>query len=227
MRLDNISGRAFDVADDLEIEGIRADFSHARSQGLVYRAGKRAFDILVSLLLLPFVVLAAAVLWLINRRYNPGPLFYVQPRMGRDCKAFAAIKFRTMLPAARITRGADDPVETHRITRLGGLLRKTRIDELPQVFNVLRGEMSLIGPRPDYFHHARKYMRQVPGYRARHRVRPGISGLAQTELGYANGIEATRAKVRADIYYIENASFRLDTFILYRTVITVLGCRGS
>lgn len=227
MRLENIASKSFDLAKDADLEGIRADFSAPASHGIVYRVWKRVFDVGVSLILLPFVGLTALILLICNTFFNRGPVFFVQPRMGRDCRAFAAIKFRTMLPSERITRGHDDPIETHRITVLGKFLRKTRIDELPQVINVLRGEMSLIGPRPDYFHHARKYMRQVPGYRARHRVRPGISGLAQTELGYANGIQATCAKVRADIYYIENANFRLDCYVLYRTLVTVLTCRGS
>lgn len=227
MRFENISGKAFDLADDKGLEPVQTEHLRIGAGNRAYLRGKRAFDILLSLVLLPLALLAALVLFLGNRFFNPGPVFYVQPRMGRNCKAFAVIKFRTMLPAERITRSADDPVEKHRITRVGGFLRKTRIDELPQIINVLRGEMSLIGPRPDYFHHARKYMRQVPGYRTRHRIRPGISGLAQIELGYANGIEATRAKVRADIYYIENASIRLDWYIFYRTLVTVLGCRGS
>ena len=227
MKFENISGEAFDLAKGRDLECVSADFSPAMSQRRLYTVGKRVFDVSVSLVLLPFVGLIGLVLLVINLFFNRGPVFFVQPRMGQDCRAFAAIKFRTMLPAPRITRGHDDPIETHRITALGGFLRKTRLDELPQVINVLRGEMSLIGPRPDYFHHARKYMRDVPGYRARHRVRPGISGLAQTELGYANGVEATRAKVRADIYYIENASFGLDCYVLYRTVVTVLTCRGS
>ncbi len=227
MRLENIPSKSFDLADDRELEGIRTDFSTPVAHSTLYRVWKRSFDVFVSVLLLPLVAVVALLLLMFNAVCNRGPVFFVQPRMGRDCKAFAAIKFRTMLPAPRITRGHDDPIETHRITMLGGFLRKSRIDELPQVINVLRGEMSLIGPRPDYFHHARKYMRQVPGYRARHQIRPGISGLAQTELGYANGVEATRAKVRADIYYIENASFGLDGYILYRTLITVFGFRGS
>lgn len=227
MKFENIPNRSYDLASDCQLGDIHANFGAPVAKSRIYCVWKRSFDIMVSVLLLPFVGVIALLLLLCNVFLNRGPLFFVQPRMGRDCRAFAAIKFRTMLPTPRITRGHDDPIETHRITTLGGFLRKTRIDELPQVINVLRGEMSLIGPRPDYFHHARKYMRKVPGYRARHQIRPGISGLAQTELGYANGIEATRAKVRADIYYIENASFGLDCYVLYRTLITVLGCRGS
>ncbi len=146
--------------------------------------------------------------------------------MGRDCSAFGAIKFRTMVPAARITRQADDPLERHRITPLGQILRKTRIDELPQIINVLRGEMSLIGPRPDYFHHARRYMRSVPGYRRRHSVRPGISGLAQTDLGYVDSTEGTRLKVKLDLHYVDNLGPKMDAYVFWRTLVTVFGRKG-
>ena len=194
---------------------------------IIFQTFKRSFDIAFSILLLPMLCLTALCLVVLNPFFNRGPLLYIQPRMGRDCRAFPAIKFRSMLPAANIARGANDPLETHRITTLGRFLRKSRLDELPQVLNVLRGDMSLIGPRPDYFHHARYYLRVIPGYRARHRVRPGISGLAQTQLGYAAGLDATAAKVRADLYYIENAGFRLETWIFWRTVLTVLGRHGA
>ena len=194
---------------------------------IIFQTFKRSFDIAFSILLLPMLCLTALCLVVLNPFFNRGPLLYIQPRMGRDCRAFPAMKFRSMLPAANIARGANDPLETHRITTLGQFLRKSRLDELPQVLNVLRGDMSLIGPRPDYFHHARSYLRVIPGYRARHRVRPGISGLAQTQLGYAAGLDATAAKVRADLYYIENAGFRLETWIFWRTVLTVLGRHGA
>lgn len=188
---------------------------------------KGAFDVLVGVVLLVATIIVALFLLVLNPFFNPGPLFFVQARMGRDCRAFPAFKFRTMKPAERIYRRADDPLEMDRITGLGSFLRKTRLDELPQAINVLRGEMSVIGPRPDYFHHARRYIQRVPGYRERHRMRPGITGLAQTELGYANGVDATRAKVRADLHYVENASVGLDLYIAFRTAVTMLTRAGS
>lgn len=132
-----------------------------------------------------------------------------------------------MVPAPRITRKADEPLESHRITKLGRLMRKSRLDELPQIWNVLRGEMSLIGPRPDYYHHARKYLRSIPGYRARCAVRPGISGLAQTDQGYTHSIEETRAKVALDLFYIQKISLRMDAYVFLRTIQTVLFRKGS
>jgi lipopolysaccharide/colanic/teichoic acid biosynthesis glycosyltransferase len=147
--------------------------------------------------------------------------------MGRHCEKFTAIKFRSMLPVDNITRKSTDPLEAHRITPLGRMLRKTRIDELPQVINVLRGEMSLIGPRPDFYDHAVEYLAAIPQYRGRHAVRPGISGLAQVTLGYAEGIVATRAKAKADLIYVREAGFALDTKIAWLTLFTVFTGRGA
>jgi lipopolysaccharide/colanic/teichoic acid biosynthesis glycosyltransferase len=188
---------------------------------------KRGFDVVVSLLLLPVVAASALLLLLLNPIFNPGPLFFRQPRMGLHCQPFEAIKFRSMLPAGAGARGADDPLEVHRITPLGELIRRMRLDELPQVLNVLKGDMSLIGPRPDFLDHAEVYLETVPGYRKRHMVRPGISGLAQTEVGYVQGIFGTRRKVSADLYYIFNAGWRLEAFIFWRTLVIVFTGRGS
>lgn len=188
---------------------------------------KRVFDVLFAICLLPVLLATIVVLLVANRFKNPGPMFFVQQRMGQDCKPFNAIKLRTMLCADVIDRSANCPLEEYRITPLGKFLRKTRFDELPQILNVLRGDMSLVGPRPDYFEHACYFVEHVPGYRERHSVRPGISGLAQTEVGYAAGVEATQRKVSADLYYIRNRSFRLEAWIFWRTIAVVFGRVGA
>lgn len=186
---------------------------------------KRGFDILLSLALLPVLIGIALTLLVLNPFFNKGSLLYVQPRMGRNCRAFTAYKFRTMTDGA--VRGADEPLERNRITRLGGFLRRSRLDEVPQILNVLKGDMSLIGPRPDYYDHAVAYLDVIQGYRERHLVRPGISGLAQTEIGYVEGIEATRRKVQADLYYITHAGFALEAWVFWRTLLTVFGRVGA
>jgi len=165
-------------------------------------ACKRLFDVCASLVLLVILIPLGGVILLLNPFLNRGKLFFVQKRMGRDCRPFLALKFRSMSEVAEIARGCDDPIEQHRITRLGRFLRKTRLDELPQILNVLKGEMSLIGPRPDYYEHACAFRAAIPGYNERHMIRPGISGLAQVDLGYIEGTDATRAKVAKDLYYM-------------------------
>lgn len=187
---------------------------------------KRAFDILLSLYLLPVLIILGVGLLLLNPFFNRGSLLFVQPRMGRDCRAFRAYKFRTMV-ASDVKRGPNDPLERDRITRLGGFLRRTRLDELPQILNVLKGDMSLIGPRPDYYDHAVAFLDTIQGYRERHMVRPGISGLAQTEIGYVEGTEATKRKVQADLFYITNTGFALEAWIFWRTLLTVFGRAGA
>ena len=126
-----------------------------------------------------------------------------------------------------ISRGPDDPPELDRITTLGRFLRKSRLGEIPQIINVLLGEMSLIGPRPDYYEHAKSYLKVIPGYHMRHSIRPGISGLAQTKLGYIEGTEATKAKVQADLEYIQSAGFKIDLQVFASTITTVVGRAGS
>ena len=194
----------------------------------LFWAFKRAFDIVVSLILLAVVAPLSLALLLLNPFFNRGGLFFIQERMGRDCEPFKAIKFRTMTSAkAQTTRGADDPLETDRITPLGQIMRKSRIDELPQVLNVLAGQMSLIGPRPDAFEHASDYLKAIPGYRDRHQVRPGISGLAQVTLGYAAGYAQTRAKANVDLIYIREAGFLMEIKVFWLTLVTVFLRRGA
>ena len=188
---------------------------------------KRAFDCILAIFLLVPLAMSAVILVLLNPFMNTGPLVFRQQRMGHQCQPFTALKFRSMLPATQAARGAFDALETDRITWLGHLIRRSRIDELPQVLNVLRGEMSLIGPRPDSYDHACVYVREIPGYAERHRVMPGISGFAQTEVGYVDGLDGVKRKVAADTYYIANATFRFDLWIVWRTLCVVLGRRGA
>jgi lipopolysaccharide/colanic/teichoic acid biosynthesis glycosyltransferase len=177
-------------------------------------------------LLAPVMIVTSLALLFLNPAKNRGPLFYVQTRMGKDCKPFRAIKFRSMTCAPVIERGANDPLETHRITKLGDFLRRSRLDETPQIINVLKGDMSLVGPRPDYIVHAQEYVETIAGYKDRHAVRPGISGYAQTEVGYVESMDGTRDKVAADLFYIKNRSLRLEAWIVWRTIQTVV-CRGG
>lgn len=201
--------------------------SKASSLGTVFFLSvKRLGDFLAALLLLPITIVAALVLLALNPFFNKGPLLYRQTRMGKNCEPFTAYKFRSMTEAAPVKRGAFDDLEEHRITKLGRLMRKSRVDELPQILNIIRGDMSLVGPRPDFIDHARVYLTRIPGYRERHDVRPGVTGLAQTEVGYVSDEAGFRRKVAADLMYIRKMGFVYDLKVMIRTVQIVLGRRG-
>lgn len=188
---------------------------------------KHIFDILISVVLLPLFFIVTILLFFLNIFFNKGPVFFIQKRMGKDCKPFYAIKFRSMVNTPEINRRHFDPVETDRITKLGRMLRKLRIDELPQILNVIKGDMSLIGPRPDYYEHALSFIENIPHYRLRHAIKPGISGLSQIRLGYAEGLIETKKKSKIDIFYIENANFYLETKIFYGTLYTIFRGLGE
>lgn len=183
-------------------------------------------DVVGAVVLLPLVVALGLILLILNPVFNPGPLLYRQRRMGQGRIPFLAIKFRTMTCDGR-ERGATDPVEVDRITPLGGILRRMGLDELPQVINVLRREMSLIGPRPDCVHHAEEFLSEIPEYSRRFAIRPGMSGLSQIKLGYAVGHDATRAKALTDIAYMDQIGLRMDLWIVWRTLVTVAMGRGD
>jgi lipopolysaccharide/colanic/teichoic acid biosynthesis glycosyltransferase len=181
---------------------------------------KRVFDVAGALCLLAFTAPLILLAALLIRLTSPGPAFYTQTRVGRNGREFPLLKLRTMFAGAEARTGpvlatAGDP----RITAIGRLLRAMRLDELPQLFNVLLGQMSLIGPRPERPHFVDIYRRRLPGYDLRLAVRPGITGLAQTFCGYST---APALKLRFDLRYIENYSFALDARIVLRTIVTVL-----
>ncbi|MBJ3775594.1 sugar transferase [Acuticoccus mangrovi] len=182
---------------------------------------KRGVDVALALALLPALGLTVMLVSVGNRFGNSGPLVFRQTRMGRYGAPFVILKFRTMLPAPAV-RGCGERLEVHRITPFGRFLRRTHLDETPQILNVLKGDMSFVGPRPDVFEHAVHYCETVPLYRFRHAVRPGITGLAQVTAGYVECVEGTRRKAERDADYILAASLALDGRILLRTMGLVL-----
>lgn len=192
------------------------------------RTVKRTFDIIVSTLVLivtfPFLILIGLTV----RLDSPGPAIYRQKRVGRNEKPFIIYKFRTMVNDAERQSGPtwaqkDDP----RVTRVGYWLRKLRLDELPQFFNVLKGDMSLVGPRPERAYFVEQFKNQIPLYTRRLRVRPGITGWAQVKWKYDSSLDDVREKTKFDLFYIENISLRMDAKILINTFITILKGKGQ
>ncbi len=174
----------------------------------------------VFLVLLPF--LAAATL------LDDGwPIFYSQPRLGKGGVPFSMIKLRTMVKNAEANGQAQLAVKNDpRVTRVGNFLRMTRLDELPQFWNVLRGEMSIVGPRAEREELVSKFQKQIPFYRARLLAKPGLTGWAQVNYGYAETVEDMEVKLEYDLYYIKHRSLLIDIVIMLRTVGTVLGRKG-
>jgi len=197
------------------------------STGSFFSVFKRAVDVIISLIglailaiLFPFVALAIYV-------DSPGPIFYIQERVGKGGRTFRAFKFRSMILGAEesgkaIWAGERDA----RVTRVGRFLRATHIDELPQFINIFRGEMSVVGPRPERPEFVAELEKRIPFYRLRHAVRPGMAGWALVQYGYGSSVEDALVKLQYDLYYIKHQSIYLDFLILLKTIGGMLSFRG-
>lgn len=189
------------------------------------RVLKRSFDIAFSLLVLLGSLPLTVIICFVIKILSPGPVIYSQERVGRGNRSFQLYKFRTMVNDAEKGSGPvmsqlNDP----RVTGVGRILRRFRLDEIPQFFNVLKGNMSLVGPRPERPWFVRKFKMETPEYNERHKVKPGITGLAQIRAHYETGAET---KLMYDLSYIFNYSFSLDLLIILETVRVILTRRGS
>ena len=199
-----------------------------RSQTLAYRIAKRLMDICIAaigLLLSSPIVLVAMFFIMIDSR---GPVLYKQKRVGRGGYVFELFKLRSMVVDAEkdgVAQWADS--NDSRVTRVGRLLRQTRLDEVPQLYNVLRGEMSLIGPRPERPEFVQELEQEIPFYRTRLTVKPGLTGWAQVNYDYGRSAVDALEKLRYDLYYIKHQSIHLDMVILLKTIGTVLMLRGT
>jgi lipopolysaccharide/colanic/teichoic acid biosynthesis glycosyltransferase len=192
----------------------------------VQRQLKRSADIILALLLLlgtlPLMLIACLLIWLEDR----GPVFYVQERSGLMGLSFRLYKLRTMRQADPDAPATWTARRDARITRVGALLRRVRLDELPQLINVLRGDMSLIGPRPERPELEHELEERIPHYRKRHWMPPGLSGWAQVCAPYAASVQEAELKLSYDLYYLRHWGTALDLLILVKTLKTVLKARG-
>jgi sugar transferase (PEP-CTERM system associated) len=183
----------------------------------------RAVALIGAILSLPIALLTAILIKLESR----GPVLYKQERVGRNGKVFTVMKFRSM----RVDAEKDGPVwassRDDRVTRVGRVIRKIRVDEVPQFWNILKGEMNFVGPRPERPHFVRQLAEEIPYYEQRHLIAPGLTGWAQIKYPYGSSIEDARQKLQYDLYYIKNQSLILDATILFETIKTILFGRGA
>ena len=203
-------------------------FPFSRSnQNTLYLFFHRTFDIifsimglLIGLILLPLIVLG-------NALANRGPLFYMQERVGQNGKSFRIIKLRSMIVNAETAGAKWAEKNDSRITKFGMFLRRARIDEIPQFVNVLKGEMSIIGPRPERSFFVNELSRVIPFYETRHIIKPGLTGWAQVNTRYGSSVDDSLTKLQYDLYYIKHRSVFLDINIVVKTLSTVLYYRGQ
>jgi exopolysaccharide biosynthesis polyprenyl glycosylphosphotransferase len=188
----------------------------------IKRLSDVAFSVFGLTLATPLLLAASAAIWLEDR----GPIFFRQTRIGRHRAPFSLVKLRTMRQAPQPNGALYTAPNDARITRVGRFLRASRIDEIPQLMNVLRGEMSLIGPRAEWDRLVSDYERQIPSYHFRHLVRPGITGWAQVNYPYGANLDDTLRKLEYDLYYIRHFSFTLDASIILKTIHVMLFGRG-
>lgn len=232
--------RVFDMLSFFEKETARVNidllypswiiFSGGFHMGVFAQYGKRALDITVSLLMLLAlfpIILLVCVASIIESRFRD-PVFFTQVRVGQNGKPFDVYKFRSMRTDAEadgVARWAEK--NDARITALGRFLRKARLDELPQLVNVLKGDMSLVGPRPERPEFVTELTKEIPFYHERHRMKPGVTGWAQLRYQYGSTTEDAKRKLEYDLYYVKNAGFFLDLNILLQTVEVVLLGKGA
>ncbi|OBQ55610.1 sugar transferase [Tamlana sp. s12] len=193
----------------------------------LYLFFRRVFDLilascglLIGVCLLPIVLVG-------NLLANRGPLFYTQERVGKNGKLFKIIKYRTMIKNAETTKAIWATKDDRRITPFGKFMRHTRLDEFPQFLNVLKGEMSFIGPRPEREVFVKELSKELPFYETRHIVKPGLTGWAQVKTRYASSVDDSLLKLQYDLYYIKHRGFFLDIIILVKTMSTVIFLRGQ
>jgi sugar transferase (PEP-CTERM system associated) len=233
-----LSGVAFDhlasvyeeYTGKIAVENLRPSwfiFSAGFRKSRMVTAGKRLVDVVAASVGLILACPLMLVTYAIVKLSSPGPALYCQRRVGEHGREFTIHKFRTMRLDAEAGTGAvwataEDP----RIYPLGRLLRRTRLDELPQLWNVLRGEMSFVGPRPERPEFVAQLAQQIPFYGQRHVVKPGVTGWAQVRYSYGASVEDALEKLQYDLFYIKNLSIAFDLFIIFSTIKTVLLRRG-
>ncbi len=192
-----------------------------------YEFWHESINVISSVFGMVMFAIVTPLLVLLNPFFNKGPLFYVQKRVGKNGKEFNLIKFRSMVEDAEKNGARMSVKDDERVTPLGKLLRRSRMDELPQFLSVLKGEMNLIGPRPERKYFIDQWRHLLPQFESRHLIKPGITGWAQVKYPYGENVEDSAKKLEYDLYYIKNRSIILDIRIIYKTIYTMIVSKGQ
>lgn len=210
--------KVYDLSEKLVFDYSKTSF--------LYSKLKRSCDIFGILIALPIIIslsLVTAVLVKIFIVAQGESVIFTQERIGLNGRVFTIYKFRSMqVNGTEFTQVGDE-----RINKVGNFIRKYRLDELPQFWNILIGDMSLIGPRPEQVVYVNTYRKQIPNYELRHSVRPGLTGWAQVMQGYTSDTDGTREKLQYDLYYLKNFGFKMDVVIVWKTILVILTGFGA
>ena len=227
-----------DATSLLEKINGKLDVDHLYPSALIFSEGfrlnhsflliRRAISLLLALVVLVMCAPLMPIIALAVKLSSPGPVFFRQHRIGQKSAVFTVYKFRTMRQDAEAQTGAvwagkNDP----RVTRVGGFLRRTRLDEIPQLWNVLKGDMGFVGPRPERPEFVQWLSEKIPYYHMRHIIRPGVTGWAQVRYQYGASVEEAKEKLAYDLYYIKHMSLVFDLFIMFETIKTIILRRGA
>jgi sugar transferase (PEP-CTERM system associated) len=191
------------------------------------RAAKRVVDVVLSIVGMVLAAPLMALTALAVRLDTPGPVVYAQERVGEHGRTFMVYKFRSMRTDAEVGTPIWARDQDERVTRVGRIIRLTRLDEIPQLWNVLRGDMSFVGPRPERPFFIEQLAEAIPFYRQRHAVKPGVTGWAQVKYRYGASIDDAREKLRYDLYYIKHMSIIFDLTIVFDTIKVILSQKGA
>ena len=216
-----------DLAGRVAINDITIDAFNQYSPSDLAQLTKRLFDITISALALIILSPLLLLTGIAIRSETPGKAIYSQIRVGKGGVPFTIFKLRSMSQKGGQNQSAFATEDEYRITKIGAFIRRSRIDEIPQLWNVLRGDMSLVGPRPEQAFFVQQFESEIANYTLRHLVRPGITGWAQVMQGYAADSESTAEKLSYDLYYIKNLGLTMDLLIIVRTLKTILSGFGS
>ena len=209
------------------LEYIDLDLLGTRASSSIYKGVKRIVELLIATIFFVPAVVIGLIIAISIKVDSKGPVFFIQERVGQNGRPFKLIKFRTMHNNSELDGPQFAKENDSRVTRVGKFLRKTRLDELPQLINVIRGDMSFVGPRPEQIPFARQFEDKIPYYNLRYSLKPGLTGWAQINRGYTSGLNDTKEKLEYDLFYLRYESPWLDLLILFKTLKIVLTGFGA